>query len=244
MEIKADALAAEIPAADRKELRRGDKRQWSFTCTVQIPNVNHKVRIVILWKQRRDAEPCKILVTNRITWEVSRILGVYRYRWTGTETFHRDGQQELGLGDCQLRDGQGQTRHMYLVMLAYSLLVRQLGQNRAQDWALQKLTTIGEACRAMLRETLRTTGLGHPTSHRKIQHLRACRHQTRSKKSRTKFHKLLLASLEFNLQRLFFGLGRTIVKYDWKPKTFAAPYDWWPIRLPANLLKELHFQES
>ena len=61
------------------------------------------------------------------------------------------------MGDCQLRDGQGQTRHMYLVMLAYSLLMSQLGQNRAKEWALCKLTTIGEACRAMLRETLRST---------------------------------------------------------------------------------------
>ena len=155
--LKATELAAEIPFEDRQELRRGDKRQYYFTCTVRIPNVNHKVRVVILWKHKRDAQPCKVLVTNRINGEVSRILGVSRYRWTGTETFHRDGQQELGLGDCQLRDGQGQTRHMYLVMLAHSLLVRQLGQNRAQDWALQKLTTIGEACRAMLRETLRTT---------------------------------------------------------------------------------------
>jgi hypothetical protein len=32
------------------------------------------------------------LVTNRITWEVSRIVRVYRHRWTGTETFHRDGK--------------------------------------------------------------------------------------------------------------------------------------------------------
>lgn len=155
--VKAVELAAEIPFEDRKELRRGDKRQWYFTCTVRIPNVNHKVRVVILWNHKRDAEPCKVFVTNRVTWEVSRILGVYRNRWTGTETFHRDGKQELGMGDCQLRDGQGQTRHMYLVMLAYSLLVRQLGQGRAQDWAFQKLMTIGEACRAMLRETLRTT---------------------------------------------------------------------------------------
>ena len=114
----ADALAAEMPAKDRQALRRGDKRQWSFTGTVRIPNVNHQVRIVMLWKQRRDAEPCKILVTNRITWEVSRILGVDRDRWTGTETFPRDGKPELGMGDGQLRDGQGQTRHMDLVMLA------------------------------------------------------------------------------------------------------------------------------
>lgn len=96
-------------------------------------------------------------VTNRVAWEVCRILQVYRHRWTGTETFHRDGKQELGMGDCQLRDGQGQTRHMYLVMLAYSLLMNQLRQDRAKEWALCRLTTIGEACRAMLRETLRTT---------------------------------------------------------------------------------------
>jgi hypothetical protein len=156
-ELKADALAESIPPEDRKELRRGDQRQWYFTCTVHIPTVNHKVRIVIIWNHRRDRAPRKILITNRTTWEVCRILRTYRYRWTGTETYHRDGKQQLGMGDCQLRDGQGQTRHMYLVMLAYSLLMRQLRQDRAQEWALCRLKTIGEACRAMLDETLRAT---------------------------------------------------------------------------------------
>ena len=136
---------------------RGDKRQWYFTCTLHIPKVNHKVRIVILWKHRRDESPRKMVVTNRTTWEVCRIMGTYRHRWTGTETYHRDGKQQLGMGDCQLRDGQGQTRHMYLVMLAYSLLMLQLRQDRARDWALSRLKTIGEACRAMLNETLRAT---------------------------------------------------------------------------------------
>lgn len=156
-EIKAEQLAAEIKPGDRKELRNGDRRQWYFTVTVRIPGVNHKVRILILWRYRNDNEPCKILVTNRTTWEVCRILRVYRDRWTGTETFHRDGKQQLGLGDCQLRDFRGQTRHMYLVMLVYSLLMSQLRQGRASEWALHRLMTIGEACRAMIRETLRTT---------------------------------------------------------------------------------------
>jgi len=155
--IKANDLAASIAASDRKEMRIGERRQWYFTVTVRIPDVKHKVRIVILWRYKNDADPCKILVTNRITWEVSRIVRVYRHRWTGTETFHRDGKQQLGLGDCQPRDPQGQTRHMYLVMLAYSLLVSQLRQNCAREWALHRLTTIGEACRAMLRENLRGT---------------------------------------------------------------------------------------
>ena len=155
--LKVSELAAQIPVDDRKELRRGDRRQWYFTVTVRIPDVHHKVRIVILWNHKQDGEARKILVTNRIQWEVTRIVRVYRERWTGTETFHRDGKQQLGMGDCQLRDGQGQTRHMYLVMLAYSLLMRQLRQGRAREWALCRLTTIGEACRAVLRETLRTT---------------------------------------------------------------------------------------
>jgi DDE superfamily endonuclease len=155
--LKASELAAGIAAESRKRVDIGERRQWYFTCTVRIPQVNHKVRIVILWRRREDTAPCKILVTNRVYWEVSRILRVYRSRWTGTETFHRDGKQQLGMGECQLRDDQGQTRHMYLVMLAYSLVMQQLGQGHAWEWALQKLTTIGEACRAILRESLRKT---------------------------------------------------------------------------------------
>jgi DDE superfamily endonuclease len=155
--LKASELAATIEPRLRKPLRDGDKTQWYFTCTLRIPDVKHKVRIVILWQQQHDATPRIILVTNRVCWEVSRVVRVYRHRWTGTETFHRDGKQQLGMGDCQLRDGEGQTRHMHLVMLAYSLLMKQLRQSHAYEWAFRKLTTIGEACRAVLRETLRQT---------------------------------------------------------------------------------------
>lgn len=155
--IKASALASRISLELRKPMREGDKEQWYFTCTLRIPEVKHRVRVVVIWSRREDEQPRIILVTNRVQWEVSRVVRVYRYRWTGTETFHRDGKQQLGMGDCQLRDGEGQTRHLYMVMLAYSLLVRQLQQGHAYEWAYRKLTTIGEACRAVLRETLRTT---------------------------------------------------------------------------------------
>ncbi|HMO15579.1 MAG TPA: hypothetical protein PKD64_16585 [Pirellulaceae bacterium] len=74
---------------------------------------------------------------NRIRWYVRRMLNVYRDCWTGTETFHRDGKQNLGMGDCQLRDGQGQTRHWHLMMLTYSLLMQQLRSAKAKRWAVQ-----------------------------------------------------------------------------------------------------------
>jgi DDE superfamily endonuclease len=156
-EVKVSALAARIDKDSRKPLREGDKQQWYFTCSLRIPDVKHRVRITMLWKNQEDAQPRIALVTNRVQWEVSRIVRVYRFRWTGTETFHRDGKQQLGMGDCQVRDGEGQTRHMHFVMLAYSLLVRELGQGHTSEWACRILTTIGEACRAVMAETLRAT---------------------------------------------------------------------------------------
>lgn len=156
--IKLSDLAKTIDPKARKPISiEENKRQWYFTASVEIPRIGHRVRILILWNERNDASPKKILGSNRVTWEAQRIVGVYRKRWTGTETFHRDGKQELGMGDCQLRDHQGQTRHMHLVMLAYSLLINPVSRGGPQDWLFRKLKTIGEACRAVTSETMRRT---------------------------------------------------------------------------------------
>ena len=116
-------------------MREGDKLQWYFTCTLRIPDVKHRVRIVVLWPKREAVQPRIVLVSNRVQWEVTRVVRVYRHRWTGTETFHRDGKQPLGMGDGPLRTREGPTRHLYLVMLAYSLLMQQLRRVHAFEWA-------------------------------------------------------------------------------------------------------------
>jgi DDE superfamily endonuclease len=148
------AVARQSPWQAKKPVRVGNRRSWYFRKQMRIPDVTHPVRIGLFWQARDDAEASKALVSNRLWWEVIRLVLGYRHRWTGTETFHRDGKQELGLGDCQVRNGEGQTRHVYLVSAAYSLLMRSLHQNRPQDWARTLLTTIGEACRAVKGELL------------------------------------------------------------------------------------------
>lgn len=155
--LKAEELAARIRPQDRKPVEIDGKKQWYFTKTVHIDGVDHPVRIAILWEHWNSKEPRKILVSDKTVWEIGRILRVYRHRWRGTECFHRDGKQHLGMGDCQLRNGQGQTRHLYMVFAAHSVLMRQLRQGRAREWALERLTTIGQACRAVLRQTLGQT---------------------------------------------------------------------------------------
>jgi len=153
-EMKADQLTMRIKAKDRKKIIINDKTQWYFSKSIRINGVDHRVRIVILWDRRNSQSAQKILITNRTRWEANRILRVYGHRWVGTECFHRDGKQHLGMGDCQLRKGRGQTRHLYLVFLAYSVLMRQLRRRRSRNWARERLMTIGQGCQAITREVL------------------------------------------------------------------------------------------
>jgi hypothetical protein len=153
-EQKLQEVARQIPWEAKKPIRVGHTRYGYFSKQMRIPDVGHPIRVVLFWRARDDHEASKALVSHRLGWEAIRMSLVYRHRWTGTETFHRDGKQQLGLGDCQVRSGEGQTRHVYLVSAAYSLLMRSLQQTRPQDWARRTLTTIGEACRAVKAETL------------------------------------------------------------------------------------------
>jgi hypothetical protein len=153
-EQKLQDVARQIPWEAKKSVRMGSTRYWYFSKQRRIPAVDHPVRIVLFWRERGDPEASNALVSNRRGWEVIRMGLVSRHRWTGTETFHRDGKPQWGVGDCQVRSGEGQTRHVYLVSAASSLLMRSLHSTRPQDWARRTLTTIGEACRAVKAETL------------------------------------------------------------------------------------------
>jgi hypothetical protein len=117
-EQKLQDVARPIPWAAKKPGRRGTRQYWYFSQQMRIPDVGHPVRIVLFWRERDDQAASKALGSNRVGWEVIRMVLAYRHRWTGTETFHRDGKQQLGLGDCQVRSGEGQTRHVYLVSVA------------------------------------------------------------------------------------------------------------------------------
>ena len=86
-----NVFATTIPPADRRPMKitgaDGKLRtQYFLTVCVKMPGLDHKVRIVVIWKERDDTEAVKSLVTNRIHWNGEKIVEAYRYRWTGTET--------------------------------------------------------------------------------------------------------------------------------------------------------------
>ena len=79
-------------------------------------------------------------------------IGINGYKrcYVGDLKFNR---KIVFMGKCQLMNGCGQTRHMYMVLLTYSVLMRQLRQGRASELARERLTTIGQACMSVLRQT-------------------------------------------------------------------------------------------
>jgi len=68
------------------------------------------------------------------------------------KTFHRGWHQQWYFTVTLHIPGVNHKARVVII-----LLMDQLGQTHAKGWALRKLTTIGEACRAVLRETLRST---------------------------------------------------------------------------------------
>jgi len=120
------------------------------------------VRILVLWSSAEAAEPRKILVTNRTHWEAHRILKVYKRRWSGTETNQKGREATLGHGrvSTQGRDGPDPfpcTSSSWCTPPGTLWVMRQLKHDRALDWAHTRLTTIGESCRSIARETLGKT---------------------------------------------------------------------------------------
>ena len=71
-------VAANIPPEDRKRVCIGERKQWYFTRTLRLPKLEHRVRLVILWDRKNGKEAVEFLLTNRVHWEISRILNVYR----------------------------------------------------------------------------------------------------------------------------------------------------------------------
>ncbi|MGQ9550705.1 MAG: hypothetical protein ACUVSY_19230 [Roseiflexus sp.] len=60
------------------------------------------------------------------------------------------------MGDGQRRNGMGQTRPMDRIVRALRARMFQVQQARPQEWATDLLTTVGQACRALAREVVRT----------------------------------------------------------------------------------------
>ena len=135
--VKASDLAASIPPEDRKELRQ--RRPTAAVFHGDGADSRRQTQgadrdpVAVSPRPRTDQNPgdqSDHLGGDAESCRSTGIAGRVRRPFIGTAS------SNSGVGDCQLRDPHGQTRHMYLVMLAYSLLMSELKQGRAKEWCL------------------------------------------------------------------------------------------------------------
>ena len=97
----------------------------------------------------RDAKgSLKYMVTDLVSTPALSVVKRYDLRWN-IECYFRDVKQHLGLGEYQMRSLHGIVRHLYIVMIAYILLVH------VKSFLDKSLKTIGDACRFVTSLTVR-----------------------------------------------------------------------------------------
>ena len=119
-EMRVDALAERI---DKEEREIDDETYKVWTKKLSVSKLGD-VKVVITEKVTEDEDeenPVKYLATNKIDAPSRHVIRTYSYRWR-IETFFEDSKQDLGLGDCELRDAEGTSAVWHLQMLTYSLL--------------------------------------------------------------------------------------------------------------------------
>ena len=137
---------------DTEEREIDEETHKIWTKTLPVSKLG-EVRLVIAEKVTdEDKEnPVKYLATSKIDAPSTHIIRSYSYRWR-IETFFEDSKQEFGLGDCEVRDTDGASRHWHLQMLTYSLL--RLGSESSVS---ERLVSKASLLRAQFEDGLKET---------------------------------------------------------------------------------------
>ncbi len=119
-EIRVDALEERI---DKTEREIDDETYKIWTQKRSISKLG-EVRLLIAEKvtdEEDEENPVRYFASNKIDAPSEHLIRSYSFRWP-VEVFFEDSKQDLGFGDCEVRDEEGASRHCHLQMLAYSLL--------------------------------------------------------------------------------------------------------------------------
>ena len=139
-----------VDALEEREIDEETYKIWTKTLPVSKLG---EVRLVIAEKVTDEDEknPVRYLATSKIDAPSAHIIRNNSYRWR-IKMFFEDSKQELGLvlGDCEVRDSDGASRHWHLQMLTYSLL--RIGSESSVS---ERLVSKASSLRAQLEDGLK-----------------------------------------------------------------------------------------
>ena len=134
---------------------KGERSFWTFAKNVTLQKHHQRVRVVFSYLDETLSGEPKVLVTNRLQWDIKTILETYLLRWK-IDAFYRDAKQELGLEDYEVRKLRGLKRHWLMVFLADTLLQLNSKVDRLVEGVKGGVETVGSTCRYATKEVLRS----------------------------------------------------------------------------------------
>lgn len=140
-----------LPNAD------GTERQvYVAHLNVKLKKIPGKRRVVVVTQRPDDPsadDDLRFLTTNIVQLRDETVARLYALRnWV--EQFYRDGKDDLGAGQYQVRDLPSILRHWHLVFIAHSLLQQLRTRGRLARWCNKHIRTIRQTLMA-LRDYLR-----------------------------------------------------------------------------------------
>lgn len=144
---------------ERVVLKRKDGSKevyYVYSRTVRMKGFKDRLRVVVSYLEEKfeKREDPYFYCTNRLDWEMRRVMRTYAKRFE-IDAFYKDAKQNLGLEEYELRKIRGVSRHLHMILVAHTLL--SLGSvDRAAGKAMVYLETIGSACRRAFAEILRS----------------------------------------------------------------------------------------
>jgi len=157
--VSLESYLKTVPATDFKmvsvKTTKGERHFWTYAKNVTLKKQHQRVRVVFSYLDEKLTGEPKVLVTNKLNWDVKTSLETYLLRWK-IDAFYRDAKQELGLEDYKVRKLQGLKRHWLMVFLADTLLQLNPKADVFVECVKSDLETVGSTCRYAALEILRS----------------------------------------------------------------------------------------
>lgn len=126
---------------------------YCFSKCVKVSKLG-KVKLVISYENDFESEPF-FICSNNLTWDARKIISVYSLRWA-IDTFYRDGKQNLGMEDCEIRNLKGIQKHWYLMFLASSLLQLTSVNTTLNQWLKANILPVSSKRSSLEFEVIRS----------------------------------------------------------------------------------------
>lgn len=161
---KRRKIAALAPGLIRHQGRSVRMKRARRTAKLRIAAIDGRlskigaVRLVLSKRPRNPWKTMVAIVTNETKLKPRQIVAIYELRWM-IEVLFKQLACDLGLGDYQMLDHQGISRHLHLVCLAHLMLTRQslqrLGEQATTPDKQVPLPTMKQRLQNLRQEVIR-----------------------------------------------------------------------------------------